>query len=96
VTNGILSDTAPFQSITLYVLPGAQPFSLQKMAGSNPPGQINLQLNGQSGLTYILQSSTDLVHWTPFSTNKLASNSLPFSISTSGASAKFYRGMLMP
>ena len=94
VTNGILSDTVPSQSITLYVLPGGvAAFNLQKQPGSNPPGQVNLQLNGQSGVTYIVQSSTDLIHWTPFSTNKLVSNSMAFSISTSGGGAKFYRGM---
>jgi hypothetical protein len=95
VANGILSDTVPSQSITLYVLPGVLPFSLQKSAISNPPGQVNLQLNGQSGLTYVVQSSTDLVHWTSYSTNKLVSNSLSFSITTSGGNAKFYRGMFV-
>jgi hypothetical protein len=93
-SNGILTDTVPSQSITLYVLPTLLSFSVQKQAGTNPPGQINLQLNGQSGLTYVLQSSTDLVHWTPFSTNKLSSNSLPFSVPTTGG-AKFYRGMFL-
>ncbi len=93
VTNGVLSDTVPSQSITLYVLPGVVPFSLQKQAGNPSPGQINLQLNGQSGLTYIIQSSVDLVHWTPFTTNKLVSNSVAFSVSTLSGNAKFYRGM---
>jgi hypothetical protein len=93
VTNGILSDTVPSQSITLYVLPSAMPFSLQKTAGNPPAGQVNLQLNGQSGLTYVIQSSSDLVHWTPFSTNKLVSNSMAFSVSTLSGNAKFYRGM---
>jgi hypothetical protein len=93
VTNGVLSDTVPSQSVTLYVLPGVVPFSLQRRTGGNPPGQINLQLNGQSGLTYVIQSSNDLVHWTPFSTNKLASNSVAFSVSTLSGNAKFYRGM---
>jgi hypothetical protein len=91
MTNGVLSDTVPFQSITLYVLPGLLPFSLQKAAGNYPPGQVGLQLNGQSGLTYILQSSTDLVHWTPLSTNQLVGDSLPFVVSTTTSGAKFYR-----
>jgi hypothetical protein len=93
-TNGILSDTVPSQSITLYVLPGAQPFNLRKSTGATPPGSVNLQLNGQSGVTYILQSSPDLVHWTPMSTNKLTTNSYLFSVLTSGGGSKFYRGML--
>jgi hypothetical protein len=99
VTNGVLSDMLPQQSITLYVVPGtagAGPFSLQRAAGANPPGQVNLQLNGQSGVKYILQSSTDLVHWAAFSTNTLSSNSYSFSIPTTGGNAKFVRGMLAP
>lgn len=97
VTNGVLSDTLPQQSITLYVVPGAassNPFSLQKAAGGNSPGFVNLQLNGQSGTKYILLSSTDLVHWTPFGTNTLSSNSWSFSLPTTGGSAMFVRGML--
>ncbi len=99
VTNGVLSDTLPSQSITLYVVPGtasASSFSLQKAVGNNSPGQVNLQLNGQSGTKYILLSSTDLVHWTPFSTNTLSSNSYAFSIPTTGGNAMFIRGMLGP
>jgi Glycoside hydrolase family 44 len=95
VTNGILSDLLPFQSVTLYVLPGLAPFSLQKSASASAPGQVNLQLNGQSGLKYIVQSSPDLVVWAPYSTNTLVSNSLSFSVPTAGASAKFYRGMFI-
>jgi hypothetical protein len=92
-TNGILSDTVPSQSITLYVLPGVLPFNLQKHAGANAPGQLNLQLNGQSGLKYVLLASTDLVHWTPLSTNTLVSNTLPITVSTASASSEFYRCM---
>ncbi len=64
-TNGVLSDTVPFQSITLYVISSVPSFSLQ-VNSNNAPGQLNLQLNGQSGLTYVLQSSTDLIHWAAF------------------------------
>jgi hypothetical protein len=96
VTNGILSDLVPFQSITLYVLPGLLPFNLQKSAVASPPGQVNLQLNGQSGLKYIVQSSSNLVNWTPYSTNMLVSNSFSFSVPTSGGNVKFYRGLFAP
>jgi hypothetical protein len=96
VTNGILSDLVPFQSITLYVLPGLLPFNLQKSAVASPPGQVNLQLNGQSGLKYIVQSSTNLVNWTSYSTNMLVSNSFSFSVPTSGGNVKFYRGLFAP
>ena len=94
LTNGVLHDTVPSQSITLYILPVVQTFNLQT-AGSSSAGQLTLRLNGQAGQTYILQSSTDLVHWTAVSTNLLASNSIPYLVSISNISKMFYRGLLI-
>jgi hypothetical protein len=95
LTNGILGDVLPSQSITLYVLPVLSPFKLQiNPAGS--PGQIGLWLDGQAGLTYVLQSSTDLVHWSPLGTNKLLSNSFPFLVSPSNRPMNFYRSLWTP
>lgn len=92
LTNGILNDTLPVQSITLYVLPAGNPFKLQiNPAGS--PGQLTVWLNGQSGLAYIFQSSTDLVHWTALATNRLLSNTFPFLVSTTGGTGHFYRSV---
>jgi hypothetical protein len=91
-TNSILKDTVPSQSITLYVLPAVTPFNL-KAATNAVPGQLTLWLNGQAGLAYALQSSTDLVHWSAFATNTLTSNSFPFSVSTANSMVKFYRGL---
>jgi hypothetical protein len=91
-TNNVLKDTVPSQSITLYILPPVNSFSLK--AGTNvAPGNLTVWLNGQSGLSYALLSSTDLVHWTAFVTNLLASNSFPFTVSTAGSTVKFYRGL---
>ena len=60
LTNGVLSDLVPAQSITLYVLPAVYAFSLQ--AGTNnSAGQLALWLDGQAGLTYALQSLS-LIH----------------------------------
>jgi hypothetical protein len=90
-TNSMLKDTVPSQSITLYVLPTVNPFGL-KIGTNAAPGNFTVWLNGQAGLTYLLQSSTDLVHWSAFSTNTLSSNSFPYSIATTGSAVKFYRG----
>jgi hypothetical protein len=99
--NRVLSDVVPAQSITLYVLPPVGSFSL--IAGTNAapglagvPGQLTLWLNGQAGLTYSLQSSTDLIHWSAFMTTTLSSNSYPFFISTTNAPMRFYRGLWSP
>jgi len=92
-TNGVLSDIVPVQSITLYVLPAAGPFSLQPPT-KNSAGQMAFSLAGLAGQTYILQSSTDLVHWVGFSTNTLSSNSFPYLVATTNAAKMFYRGLI--
>jgi hypothetical protein len=92
ITNNLLSDLVPSQSITLYLLPTVNPFNLK--TGANPTkGQFTLWLNGQAGLSYALQSSTDLVHWLPVATNLLTSNSFPFSIPTTNPARTFFRSL---
>ncbi len=93
LTNGVLSDTVPSQSITLYVLPAVNAFNLQTGA-RNSTNQLALWLNGQAGLAYILQSSTDLVHWVGVSTNTLSSNSFSYLVATTDPAKMFYRGLL--
>jgi hypothetical protein len=94
LTNEILTDLVPSQSITLYVLPGAtvNPFPLQIAPGKST-GQVELWLNGQAGQTYNLQASSDLVNWTPVSTNTQAGNSIQFLVSPTNARWMFYRGL---
>jgi hypothetical protein len=93
LTNPVLSDIVPAQSITLYVLPAVSAFSLRAGA-ENPAGQLTLWLDGQAGQKYILQSSTDLVHWGAVSTNTLSSNSASFLVATTNGATMFYRGLL--
>jgi len=93
LTNGVLSEMLPAQSITLFVLPATNVFNLQ-IGNNNPPGQLGVWLNGQAGQAYILQSSTDLVHWSAVNTNRLASNSFEFFMPTTNATQMFYRGEL--
>jgi hypothetical protein len=92
LTNEVLNDTVPSQSITLYVLPAVVVFNLQA-ANSNPAGQLTLWLSGQAGQSYTLQSSSDLVHWAALSTNTLASNSIPYLVAMTNTSKMFYRGL---
>jgi hypothetical protein len=89
VANGILSDTVPSQSITLYVLPSMPQSSL--VAG--PPrtdGNFQFVLNGQSGQTWIVQSSPDLISWQNISTNQLVGNQTNIVV-PGGTIRKFYR-----
>ena len=92
LTNKVLSDMVPAQSITLYVLPALNAFNLQVGTG-NSTNHLTLWLNGQAGLTYIFQSSTDLVHWMAVSTNTLSSNSFPYLVATTNMAKMFYRGL---
>ena len=90
LTNGVLRDMLPAQSITLFVLPSTNSFALR--TGSNsPPGQLGIWLDGQAGQTYYLQTSTDLVHWSYVATNQFANNSFEFFVPMTN-SAQFYRG----
>jgi len=83
----------PAQSITLFVLPATNVFNLL-IGNNNPPGQLGIWLNGQAGQTYLLQASTDLIHWSAVGTNLMASNSFEFFMPMTNAAQMFYRGVL--
>ena len=91
LTNGVLSDTLPSQSITLFVLPATNSFTLQ-IGNNNAPGQLGIWINGEAGQTYVLQSSTDLINWAAVSTNQVDSNSFELFVSATNA-AQFYRAV---
>jgi hypothetical protein len=52
--------------VTVVALPPPSKLSLAPSFGG---GNVTAQLSGVAGQTYIIQASTDLIHWTPFSTN---------------------------
>jgi len=91
--NGILSNTLPSQSITLFILPTAK--NLKMRVGTNAPAhQLELWMDGQGGQRYILQSSTNLTAWSAVSTNTFSSNSFRVLVSTTSPARMFYRGVL--
>ncbi len=93
LTNGVLQQVLPPQSVTLFVLPGVTPFQMRVGTG-RPPGPLELWLDGQIGQSYVLQSSTNLSGWLNVSTNLLASNSFSFLVATTNSTKMFYRGRL--
>lgn len=93
-TNNLLMRLLPPQSVTMLVVPPLPPFGLR--LGANSGGQCTLWLDGLAGQKYSLQTSTNLFQWTAISTNTLVSNSFPYSITTTGSAAKFYRGRWVP
>jgi hypothetical protein len=92
LTNKVLSDVVPAQSVTLYVMPALNAFNLH-VGTRTSTNQLSLWLNGQAGLVYILQSSTDLFHWGAVSTNTLSSNSFSYLVATTNTVKMFYRGL---
>jgi hypothetical protein len=55
---------------------------------------VQLQVNGQTGASYILQASTDLRNWAPIITN-----AAPFGFTDSSASSfpkRYFRALWLP
>ncbi|HTR42547.1 MAG TPA: glycoside hydrolase family 44 protein [Pseudomonadales bacterium] len=93
VTNGVLNQMLPSQSITLFVLASTTPFQLT--VGTNSlSGHLQLFLEGQQGQTYVVQSSSNLNTWQPISTNLLLSNSTNLTVNTTNGAKMFYRAIL--
>ncbi|HEY3761180.1 MAG TPA: glycoside hydrolase family 44 protein [Verrucomicrobiae bacterium] len=90
ISNGIVTQTMPPQSVTLFVVPGWGPFQVG-VSTLHPPGQLRLQLNGQQGLTYVVQASSNLQTWRPISTDSLAGSSTNFLLPTTNSARMFYR-----
>jgi hypothetical protein len=88
--------TCAFPALSLTVFdfaPAAPSLSLRPSA----PGQFAFQLNGQSATPYVLQSSPDLVHWTPVSTNRLVGSTMTVTNAVSPANAaQFWRAVWQP
>ena len=65
-----------------------------------PPqaGCVNASLTGTPGQTYVLQASTDMIHWTAISTNVADANGLLSLTDTNAGqfSSRFYRGATLP
>jgi hypothetical protein len=57
-------------------------------------GKINFQVTGGAGSSYVIESSTNLVNWTPLQTNVA-----PFAFgwtTTANASGEFFRAASLP
>ncbi len=69
--------TFPPYSLTLVTF---APAAAQIAVFVTPAGQLILQVQGQPGVPYVIQTSADLVNWTPVSTNLLTDNVLTPSL----------------
>jgi len=65
-----------------------------KMSLGRPQaGSVTASLTGTPGQTYVLQATTDMVHWTAISTNTADENGLLTFIDTNAGNyrSRFYR-----
>ena len=96
VTTNFNYTFAPY-SLTVFVFAPVAP-SLKALAPQPGSGKFVLQLSGQSGTSCVLQTSTNLVAWTPVSTNNVpASSSLNVTNTLiPSARAEFWRAVWQP
>jgi alpha-N-arabinofuranosidase len=86
--------TFPPYSLTLVTF---APAAAQLQSSLAPAGQLVLQVQGQSGVPYVIQTSPDLVNWIPVSTNLLTDNVLNLTNSISSISPQqFWRAVWLP
>jgi len=85
---------APYSATVLALAPAAPSLVVPT---SPPPGQFVFQLQGLSGVPYVVQMSTNLTatNWVAISTNTSASGTLNFTNAISSA-ARFYRAVWQP
>jgi hypothetical protein len=88
-----LTTSVPAQSITLFILatdaPTPAPWLQARPAnGSN---NFDLWINGQSGQSYVLQSTSDFVNWAAVQTNTLITNSWHGVLPVAQSQSTFYR-----
>lgn len=84
-------------SLTLFTFAPAAPRLAVLPPVAERGGQFVVQLQGQPGVRYLIQSSTDLGTWSTVSTNTLVSNTLNFTNPVpAGTGARFWRALWQP
>ena len=90
----VVSNSLPAQSITLLVVPPANPPRLRPGAVNATPA-FDFWLDGRKGERYVIQSSRDLAAWLPLQTNLLAADSVHVTVPAT-SSSRFYRAQWVP
>jgi len=91
-TNYVMFDVVP-NGGNIVLAKAVLPFSL-----SNPvltPASLSFRLNGQTGVTYTVCSSTDLVNWLPIQSNTLVDTYTGVTVDAASA-PQFYRAQWTP
>jgi alpha-L-arabinofuranosidase len=87
----------PALSLTLFTCAPAAPSLVIQPPRPQPGGQFVFQLQGQPGVRYYVQNSTNLSSWTTVSTNRLTGNALNLTNPVpTGAAISFWRAVWQP
>ncbi len=87
---------APY-SASVFTFAPAAPTLRALPAAEQPSGQFVLQLQGQPGVRYVLQTSTNLTAWQSIATNTLAGSALNFTNALASDSARqLWRAVWQP
>jgi hypothetical protein len=86
---------APYSATVLLLSPA--PATLLAIPTDPAAGQFVFQLQGQAGVPYIIQNSTDLMNWTSISTNTPPTGSMSITNSVDPSTpAQFWRAVWLP
>lgn len=89
------SFACPPLSLNLLTLAPAAP--RLAVAATAPPGQVELQLEGQPDVRYVIQNSSNLASWVPVSTNTLAAGTMIFTnLAATVPPQNFWRAVWQP
>ena len=92
-----LTYSFPPLSLTLFTFAPTAPRLGVLAPAPQPGGQLILQLQGQAGVRYAIESSSDLDAWTAVSTNTLAGSTLNLTNPVpAGAAVNFWRARWQP
>ena len=87
----------PPLSLTLFTFAPSSPRLVILPPSPQPGGQVVVQLQGQPGVRYFIQNSTNLGTWSTVSTNTLIANTLNLTNAVpSGMGAQFWRALWQP
>ena len=92
-TNYVMFDVVP-NTGNVILTETAQPPAIS-VAAMTSPGSLTFRLDGQTGVTYMIDSSGDLLNWAPVLTNALAATYTNLTIPLPDA-MRFYRARWTP
>jgi hypothetical protein len=94
LTNGMYPARILFNGELVPSVAAALPAS---MALQRQPGGMQVTLQGEAGRTYLIETSTDMVHWAPWTNVVNATGTMNVTdTATANCPARFYRAHLMP